>query len=373
MSDTLSLVVAGGGTAGHISPMLAIADAVKEQRPDAQITALGSPNGLETRLVPDAGYQLELIPKAPMPRSINLDLFKFPFRFIKAVQSAKKVLKSTKAQALLGVGGYVCTPAYIAAKQLNIPIFVHEANSVAGMANKLGAKNAVAVGTTFAGTGLPNEEQVGMPMRSFVAQMDRNALWAEAREHFGVPAGEPVLLVTGGSSGAQSINTAVSQTLDALEQAGIHTIHITGRGKQLFDTEGQVLQHKGYQQLEYVDRMDYAYAAADLMICRSGAGTVCELEVAGTPSVLVPLPIGNGEQKLNARELVAAGGAVLIDDKNFTSDYIVDTVIPLAVERHKLEQMSLAAAGLGRRDAAQVMAQKIIDVVSPRASTGQEG
>ncbi|UTM46860.1 undecaprenyldiphospho-muramoylpentapeptide beta-N-acetylglucosaminyltransferase [Glutamicibacter mysorens] len=373
MSEALRLVVAGGGTAGHISPMLAIADAVKTEQPDAQVTALGSPGGLETKLVPEAGYPLEFVPKAPMPRSINADLLKFPFRFITAVNNAKKVLRATKAEAVLGVGGYVCTPAYLAAKQLKLPIFVHEANSVAGMANKLGAKNAAFVGTTFANTGLPGEVQVGMPMRSNVATMVKAELREAAREHFGVTGEKPVLLVTGGSSGAQSINTAIAQSLDELDAAGIHTIHITGRDKQVRDAAGEQLVHEGYTQIEYVDRMDYAYAVADLMICRSGAGTVCELAVAGTASVLVPLPIGNGEQKLNARELVAAGGAVLISDAEFTKSYITENVINLLADQHKLEKMSHAAASLGQRDAAQIMARRIIQEVSTRRRAGQEG
>ncbi|MFJ2621441.1 undecaprenyldiphospho-muramoylpentapeptide beta-N-acetylglucosaminyltransferase [Glutamicibacter sp. NPDC087344] len=373
MSEPIRLVVAGGGTAGHISPMLAIADAVKHEHPTAQITALGSPGGLETKLVPEAGYPLELIPKAPMPRSINLDLIKFPFRFLKAINRAKAVMRESNAQALLGVGGYVCTPAYLAAKKLGVPIFVHEANSKAGMANKLGAKHAVAVGTTFAGTGLPLEEQVGMPMRSNVATMDRSSLRDEARAHFGLTDERPVLLVTGGSSGALSLNTAIAQSLQELNAAGIRTVHITGRGKQLTDDAGMLLSHEGYTQVEYVDRMDYAYAAADLMVCRSGAGTVCELEVAGTPSVLVPLPIGNGEQKLNAQELVQAGGALLIDDKDFSAAYIGANIIPLLTDQHKLETMSHAASSLGRRDAAQIMAQKIITEVSSRVRSGQEG
>ncbi|WP_313813523.1 undecaprenyldiphospho-muramoylpentapeptide beta-N-acetylglucosaminyltransferase [Glutamicibacter sp.] len=373
MSDTIRLVVAGGGTAGHISPMLAIADAVKDEFPEAQITAIGSPGGLETRLVPEAGYNLELIPKAPMPRSISLDMFKFPFRFMKAVNGAKRVMKENNAQALLGVGGYVCTPAYVAAKKLGIPIFVHEANSKAGMANKVGAKSAVAVGTTFANTGLPGEEQVGMPMRSNVAHMDRTSLREEARSFFGITDENPLLLVTGGSSGAQSINTAVAASLDNLAAAGINVVHITGRGKQILDDHGRLLTHDRYTQVEYVDRMELAYAAADLMVCRSGAGTVCELEVAGTPSVLVPLPIGNGEQKLNARELVAAGGALLVDDKDFTKAYIDETVAALLVDADKLEQMSLCAAALGKRDAAQNMAHKIIAEISSRGTVGQEG
>ncbi|PRA06328.1 undecaprenyldiphospho-muramoylpentapeptide beta-N-acetylglucosaminyltransferase [Arthrobacter sp. MYb229] len=374
MSDPIRLVVAGGGTAGHISPMLAIADAVRKREHRAEILALGSPGGLETKLVPEAGYRLELIPKAPMPRSISLDLLKFPFRFLKALSQAKRTLRVSGAEALLGVGGYVCTPAYLAAKQLGIPTFVHEANSVAGMANKLGAKHAVAVGTTFANTGLPKERQVGMPMRSNIALMDRNALREEARAYFGLTDEAPVLLVTGGSSGAQSLNTTMVAALDELTAAGIHVVHITGRDKQATDAQGNLLARQGYTQREYVERMDYAYAAADLMICRSGAGTVCELAVAGTPSVLVPLPIGNGEQKLNARALVAAGGAVLVADDEFTPEFVTDTVLNLVTDQHKLEQMSQAAAALGQRDAAEQMAALIIDEVSSRRSaSGQKG
>lgn len=374
MSEPIRLVVAGGGTAGHISPMLAIADAIREQRPQSQILALGTAQGLETKLVPEAGYRLELIPKVPMPRSISKDLLTFPFNFIKAVRQTTRILRQEGAQGLIGVGGYVCTPAYIAAKRMGLPIFVHEANSVAGLANKIGAKHAKVVATTFAQTGLPNEQQIGMPMRSHVARMDRTALRAEAREYFGLSDDKPVLLVTGGSSGALSLNRAIEGALSDLAAAGIHIVHITGRGKQVMTQDGEPLQSAGYTQLEYVDRMDYAYAAADLMICRSGAGTVCELAVAQVPSVLVPLPIGNGEQKLNARELVAAGGALLVDDQDFTPEYLTGTVLPLLGDKDRLEQMSRAAGTQGRANAAEVMARQVIEYFDTVDSvTGKEG
>jgi len=368
------LVVAGGGTAGHISPMLAIADAIRELEHGAKITALGTAQGLETRLVPEAGYELELIPRAPMPRSISLETLKFPFAFLQAVRQASAVLRRHGAQGLIGVGGYVCTPAYVAARRLGLPIFVHEANSVAGLANKIGAKTAKVVATTFAGTGLPDARQIGMPMRSNVAAMDRAVLRAEARKHFGLEGDTPVLMVTGGSSGALSINNTIAASLPALRAAGIHTVHITGRGKPVLDETGQRLEARGYTQVEYVDRMDYAYAAADLMICRAGAGTVCELAVAGVPSVLVPLPIGNGEQRLNAAELVAADGALLVEDAKFTEDYVTGTVIELLRDRPRLEMMSQAAAGQGRRDAAEVMARMVVDEITGRAPADiQEG
>lgn len=354
--------------------MLAIADAIVAQEPRARITALGTAQGLETKLVPEAGYRLELIPKVPMPRSLSADLVKFPFAFIKAVRECQQILRREGAQGLIGVGGYVCTPAYIAARRLRLPIFVHEANSVAGLANKIGAKSAKVVATTFAGTGLPGAEQIGMPMRSHVASMDRDALREEARRHFGLSGEKPVLLVTGGSSGALSINRAIEASLPQLAAAGIHTVHITGRGKPVLDGDGNVLKAEGYTQVEYVDRMDYAYAAADLMICRSGAGTVCELAVAKVPSVLVPLPIGNGEQKLNARELVAAGGALLVEDREFNSDYVTRTVIPLLADRPRLKQMSQAAASQARADAAEIMARKVLVEVCRESRTHtQEG
>ncbi|MHC6177079.1 undecaprenyldiphospho-muramoylpentapeptide beta-N-acetylglucosaminyltransferase [Glutamicibacter sp. X7] len=374
MSEPIRLVVAGGGTTGHISPMLAIADAVKAENPEAQITALGSPEGLETRLVPEAGYRLELIPKAPLPRSLNADLLKFPVRFVKAVRRAKAVLRETRAEALLGVGGYVCTPAYLAARSLGVSIIVHEANSIAGMANKVGAKNAAVVRTTFSNTGLPGEQVVGMPMRSNVAQMDADALRDEARDFFNVPrSGAPVLVISGGSSGAASVNTAVARALPALLEAGIQVVHVTGRDKAVRDERGELLSAPGYTQLEYLDRMDYGYAAADLMICRSGAGTVCELAVAGRPSILVPLPIGNGEQRLNARDLVAAGGALLVDDAKFTAGYIAQTVIPLLNDASTLKQMAVAAASQGHRDAAEQMARLITDEVAGRRAALKEG
>lgn len=374
MSEPIRLVVAGGGTAGHISPMLAIADAIREREPQAQIVALGTAQGLETALVPEAGYRLELIPKVPMPRSISKELFSFPFAFVKAVRQSTKVLRAAGAQGLIGVGGYVCTPAYLAARRMGLPIFVHEANSVAGLANKIGAKSAKVVATTFADTGLPNEEQIGMPMRSHVATMDRDALRAEARTYFGLSDDRPVLLVTGGSSGALSINRTIAASLSELNAAGIHTVHITGRGKQLLGEDGSPLVAEGYTQREYVDRMDYAYAAADLMICRSGAGTVCELAVAKVPSILVPLPIGNGEQKRNARELVAAGGALLVDDADFNPGYLQATVIPLLADQTRLEAMSLGAASQARADAAQVMARKVIEhFVAENSANTEEG
>lgn len=361
MSEELRVVIAGGGTAGHISPMIAIADALVQQSPEARITAIGTESGLETRLVPEAGYELRTIAKVPMPRRPSLDLIKLPFRFAAAVKAAGKILDDTEAQAVLGVGGYVCTPVYLAAKKRKLPIFVHEANARAGLANKVGAKHAAGVGAAFSGTGLPEAKIVGMPMRGNVANMNRAELRDEAKAALGFTPGVPALVVTGGSSGAASLNATIAASLDQLDDAGIEVLHITGRDKIVLDDAGNPLVSPSYRQVEYVDSMEQAYAAADLMIARSGAGTVCELAVAGTPAVLVPLPIGNGEQRLNAADLVAAGGALLVSDDEFTAEYVKNTVIPLLKDTQGLEAMNVAALSQGRNDAAEVMAAMIID------------
>ncbi|MFF5791361.1 undecaprenyldiphospho-muramoylpentapeptide beta-N-acetylglucosaminyltransferase [Paeniglutamicibacter sp. NPDC012692] len=361
MTEELRVVIAGGGTAGHVSPMIAIADALRRMAPGARITAVGTESGLETRLVPESGYELRTIAKVPMPRRPSMDLLKLPFRFSAAIKAAGRILDDANAQAVLGVGGYVCTPVYLAARKRKLPIFVHEANARAGLANKVGARYAQGVGAAFSGTGLPGAKVVGMPMRGNVATMDRAALREGAREALGLAPGVPALVVTGGSSGAASVNAAIAGSLPALAAAGIQVLHITGRDKVVLDESGNPLAAPGYRQVEYVDSMDQAYAAADLMVARSGAGTVCELAVAGTPAVLVPLPIGNGEQRLNAADLVAAGGALLVADAEFTPEYVASTVIPLLLDQDELEQMGKAASSQGRSDAAEAMAAMILD------------
>lgn len=361
-----SIVLAGGGTAGHISPLLAIADAVRAKAPDARIVAVGTASGMETRLVPAAGYALETIERVPMPRRPSADLFKLPFRIVQAVRHAGAVLERAGADVVVGVGGYVCTPVYLAARKRGIPVVIHEANARAGLANKLGARFAARIATAFPNTGLRGAELVGMPMRSAIAGLDRVAARDAAREALGLEPGLPTLVVTGGSSGAASINHTIRTSLPILADlaaAGtpVQVLHVTGRGKQLLDDAGTVYAAPGYRQTEYVDGMENAYAAADLIIARAGAGTVCELAAVGLPSILVPLPIGNGEQRLNAEPLLGAGAAVVVDNDAFTPEFFAGTVLPLLTSRDRLEIMARAAHALGSRDAAGRMAEIVLE------------
>ncbi|WP_287932883.1 undecaprenyldiphospho-muramoylpentapeptide beta-N-acetylglucosaminyltransferase [Arthrobacter sp.] len=359
--SALSVVLAGGGSAGHVSPLLAIAGAVRDRVPGAAILAVGTADGLEARLVPAAGHALAVIDRIPMPRRPSPDLLKLPGRMRRAVARSKEILRTADADVLVGVGGYVCTPMYLAARSLGVPIVIHEANTKAGLANKVGARYTTRVGTAFAATRIRNGSVVGMPMRSAVAGLDRAAAQAPARARLGLEPGLPTLVVTGGSLGALRLNQAVAGAAPALGAAGIQVLHITGNGKQVTGNDGGPLTAPLYRQVEYVDAMEDAYAAADVLLCRSGAGTVSEVAAVGLPAVFVPLPVGNGEQARNAAELVAADAALLVPDSQLDAAWIENNVIPLCRDSDRLAAMAARAAGLGIRDAADRMADMVLE------------
>ncbi|WP_019204260.1 undecaprenyldiphospho-muramoylpentapeptide beta-N-acetylglucosaminyltransferase [Tsukamurella sp. 1534] len=347
--NPVSVVVAGGGTAGHIEPALAVADAVRAQVPDARVTALGTPKGLEGRLVPERGYPLAMIPPVPLPRKPGGDLARLPFRLASAVRRTRAVLKDAGADVVVGFGGYVALPAYLAARSLRIPVVIHEANASAGIANKVGARLATTVFAAVPGSGV-QAEVVGIPVRGSITGLDRAALRAEARAHFGLPADGPVVLVFGGSQGAVRLNDGVVGAAREFAAAGIGVLHAYGPKNEV------TVDVPGYVAVPYLTRMDLAYAAADLAVCRSGAMTVAEVAAVGLPAVYVPLPHGNGEQALNAQPVVAADGGLLVDDAAFTPEFVRETVIPLAGDADRLRRMGAAAAGTGHRDAAGTVA-----------------
>lgn len=375
----LSVVVAGGGTAGHIEPAMAVADAIRALDPDAVVTALGTERGLETTLVPERGYPLELIPPVPLPRKPTMDLFRLPGRIRRSVAATRAILERTDADVIVGFGGYVALPAYLAAgsglfgRRRKVPIVVHEANASAGIANKVGARRARRVLAAVAGSGVAargraDAEIVGIPVRSSITGLDRAALRAQARAHFGLPAEGPVLLVFGGSQGARSLNDAVVGAAPKLAAAGISVLHAYGP-KNSVEVESDPTTP--YVAVPYLSRMDLAYSAADAVICRSGAMTVAEVSAVGLPAVYVPLPHGNGEQELNARPVVSAGGGMLVADAELTPQYVADTVVPLLGDRARLDDMSRNAAGAGHRSAAATVARIVLDVAASERGEGK--
>ena len=360
----MRILLAGGGTAGHTSPLLATADALRRIDPDIEVTALGTPRGLEVRVVPEAGYPLELIPPVPLPRKPSGDLLRVPGRLRGAVSAALGVVDRLKPDVVVGFGGYVSVPAYLAARRRHIPLVVHEGNALPGIANKLGARMTSHVATSFPGTPLRHGVYTGMPIRRMISTLDRSASRIEARQTFGLDVGRPTLLVTGGSQGARRLNQSVSAAHRALADAGVQVLHVVGPAG-----EASVERREGdppYVVLPYVDRMDLAYAAVDLMVCRCGSNTVTEVSSLGIPAVYVPLPIGNGEQALNARAVVAAGGGLLVDDADLTPEWVAAHVPALVRGDGRLAAMAAAARGLMRSDADDRLARIVIDVAEGR-------
>ena len=348
-----SVLLAGGGTAGHVSPLLALADCLRRRDPEVRVTALGTASGLEARLVPERGYPLLEVPKVPFPRRPSGDLLRLPGNLRRAVAAAQDAIESTGAEVVVG---YVSTPAYLAARRRGTPIVVHEQNARPGLANRLGARFAAEVGVTFPGTQLPRSTVTGMPLRREIATLDRAAHRAEARERFGL-SDFPTILVTGGSLGAQRLNDVFAAAAADLSVAGVQVLHVAGTGKE-FIPIGTV--GAPYVVLPYCDRMDLAYAAADLVVARSGANTVCELTAVGLPAVYVPLPIGNGEQRLNASAVVAAGGGILVDDAAVDGAWVREVVTGLATDTARLEAMASAAASVGERGGDELLADLVV-------------
>ncbi len=359
----MKVLLAGGGTAGHINPLIATAQ--KLRAAEAEVIALGTAKGLEVDLLPPAGIKMIEIPKVPAPRRPGKDLFFFVPRMREALRICRQALIDESIDVVIGFGGFVSTPAYVAAARLHLPVVIHEQNARPGLANRLGARWAEGVALTFPSTPLSARkgitEVTGLPLREAIEKLAKARLDPETKEQlrtnalaqFGLDAQKKTLLVTGGSLGAKSINEAVANA--ASSRGDIQILHIAGKGKSqaVAETVGEA---PDYKVLEYCSNMQDAFACADMVLARSGAGTVCEISALGLPATYVPLPIGNGEQKLNAADVVAGGGAQIIEDKHLNASTVVDQVFSLVNDSEKLSEMSAAAQRFGQIDAAQRVA-----------------
>ena len=329
-----------------------------------RVTALGTAEGLEARLVPEAGLPFAVVPRVPLPRRPSADLGRLPWRLRAAVAAASRAMEECSAQVVVGFGGYVSTPAYLAARRLGLPIVVHEQNARPGLANRLGARFTSHVATTFPGTPLRGARVLGMPLRRAITTLDRAALRDEALATFGLerrahhaarvrrvarcPAAQrdlrPLPRGPRRGRGPGAARDRPRQGVEGLETGG----------------------PPPYVAVEYVDRMDLAYAAADAVVCRAGAGTVCELTTVGLPAAYVPLPIGNGEQRLNAEPVVEAGGGLIVDDALCTPQWVRDVLVPLLTDHAELAAMAKAAAAFGITDGDE----RLADLVETAAAEG---
>jgi UDP-N-acetylglucosamine--N-acetylmuramyl-(pentapeptide) pyrophosphoryl-undecaprenol N-acetylglucosamine transferase len=320
----MKIVLAGGGTAGHIEPALALARTWRAKHSKDEIVFLGTKSGLENQLVPAAGFKLSHIPKVIIPRKASLSLFVAPTTMTQAFLESRAALRG--ADLLVGFGGYVSGPAYLAARSLNIPIVIHEANAKPGLANRLGSlfTNYLAVAQPVTTGKLSRALITGLPLRADVAQALQVSSkdWVSARSRakaaLGFNQSAPVIVIFFGSQGSVALNKVIADALPTFKVSGAQLLHAVGKANQLPNTD------LNYKPVPYIEDMATAYLAADLIIARSGAVTCSEVNALGKYALFIPLPIGNGEQKVNARLVTEQSRGELLDQGAFTPEWIAN-------------------------------------------------
>ena len=318
-----TIIFAGGGTAGHVEPAISVARQWKKENPDDRCVFIGTSQGLETTLVPAAGFTLRTIKKVVLSRSLSPHALLLPFHLVQAVLQARTAIKG--ASLVVGFGGYVSAATYLAAKVSSIPIVIHEANARPGVANRMGARftSALAVSTPVSHGVFSKALITGMPLKSSITELitrkDQNweLLRRNAKKELGFVESHPLVLVVGGSQGSHLLNSVIENSLSQLLDKKIQVMHSVGNKNVLPPARS------GYQPHPYIADMASAYLAADLVISRSGAVTCSEFEALGKYALFVPLAIGNGEQLPNAQHLADLGRAQVISQKDFTADWLV--------------------------------------------------
>ena len=358
-------VIAGGGTAGHVLPGISIAQQiVAGGAPREAVHFVGSARGVETRLVTEAGFGLTALPGRGLQRRLALSNVTAAIGLLRAFAEALVVLRRRRPAVVLGLGGYASAACGAAAALLRVPLVITEQNAVPGLANRLLSRFAAGAATAFEATDLPRATWTGNPVRTEVLAADRTSGRAAARAALGVGSERRLVAVFGGSLGSRSINEAVAGASEIWQDRGdLHIRHIAGR-RDHDELAGRAAPDRGsalgYDLIAYEDDMATVYAAADIVVSRSGATTVAELAAAGVPAVLVPLPGAPGDhQTANARRLVEAGGAVIVSDAELDGTRLAAEVDALLDDPDRLSAMAGAAAALARPDAARAVVDLI--------------
>jgi UDP-N-acetylglucosamine--N-acetylmuramyl-(pentapeptide) pyrophosphoryl-undecaprenol N-acetylglucosamine transferase len=364
------ILLTGGGTGGHVTPALATADAIRLLRPDLQVEFVGTERGLESRLVPAAGYRLHTVEARPLRRSASPSNLAVPVVIARAAWSARRLVRERDVAVACVFGGYTSGPLAVGARLAGVPLVLHEQNAVPGLANRVAARwaRSVAVSVPGVADAFPHPDRVvftGNPVRADLARIDREALRGEAAQAFGLDADRRTLLVFGGSLGARTINDAVLGATGRWgDPARLQILHAAGGLDHERVDALWAQQDTGalrVRWVEFIERMDLAYAIADVVLCRAGASTVAELTTCGLPSVLVPYPHALAdEQTANGRALHEAGAGVLVPDEQLDADRLVAEAEPILTEQRRLRGMADAARTLGRPDAAEAVARLIL-------------
>jgi UDP-N-acetylglucosamine--N-acetylmuramyl-(pentapeptide) pyrophosphoryl-undecaprenol N-acetylglucosamine transferase len=355
----MRIIIAGGGTGGHVIPALAIAQQLKKQF-DAEVLFIGTARGIETRLVPQAGFPLELIQVGALKNVSLMTRAKTMFDLPRAIAASSRMLSEFDPEVVIGVGGYASGPAMVAAIRRGLPTLAFEPNVVPGFANRMVARWVSAAAVHFEETCryFPNCQVTGVPVRSAFFDISPQAISPTVGS-------TPTLLVFGGSQGAHAINQAMTTTesLAGLRAKipGIHIIHQTGQRD--YDPVLAAYQQSGIlgEVHKFIDDMPGMFGRADLLVCRSGASTVGEITAAGKPAIFVPFPAAaDGHQNVNARALERAGAAVVVEESNLGAAYLVDTIAALIGDAARLRRMSAAAKSLAHPKAVEEIAEMVV-------------
>jgi UDP-N-acetylglucosamine--N-acetylmuramyl-(pentapeptide) pyrophosphoryl-undecaprenol N-acetylglucosamine transferase len=369
MSAPLRVLIAAGGTGGHVFPGLALARTLVARNPATTVSFAGTTRGIEGRSVPAAGFEVDMLPILPLSRRLSVETVLSPGAAVAGVGAATRLLKRRRIDVVAGMGGYVTLPVAMAAKLSGIPVVLHEQNAVPGIANKLAARVAttVALGVAEAAAAFGGARTVvvGNPVRPELAHLDRDALRTEALTAFGLDPARRTLFVFGGSQGARRINNAlIDATASWPRPDTIQGLHACGkRDEDAVRAGWAAVEPRGLrvQVVPFVDRMDLAYAATDLAVTRAGALTVAELTVAGVPAVMVPLPHATaGHQAANAAVLAAAGGVVHIPDAELTGPRLAEEAAVLLDDPGTLASMGKVMRDLARPEAAEDLADTVL-------------
>lgn len=360
----MKVIISGGGTGGHIYPAVAIANEIRKQKPDAEILFVGALGKMEMEKVPKEGYNIVGLPIAGFNRSNILANLSFPFKLVKSMWKAYKIVSSFKPDIAIGVGGFASGPTLKMANFLGVKTLLQEQNSYAGVTNKILAKKAEKVCVAY-----PNMEQffdkekivfTGNPLRN---DMLLSGISKEnAKKHFGLNPDSTTLLVIGGSLGALSINTAILEGLEKLIESKIQIIWQTGKG---FVEQAKKQSQTGVYVSDFIYEMDKAYAAADLVISRAGALSVSELALVGKASILVPFPFAaEDHQTKNAESLSKNNAAILVTDKS-AKDTLIQTALQLIAEPSKINQLEQNIKAFSKPEAAKEIVTQTFRIIKP--------
>ena len=366
----MNVVIAGGGTAGHISPAIALAQELAASGHD--VLFLGTADGMEARLFPEAGFRFAPIEAMPLARRVSADTLRVPAVALRSLRACRPYV--ARADVVVGMGGYVSVPPVLAARWLRRPVVLHEQNAVPGLANRVLARGARAIALSFADAAsrLPRGVRTvvtGDPVRGGILGVPagRESLRAEALATLDLEAGRATVLVFGGSLGALHLNRTVAAALDHLrDRSDLQLVVLTGP-RHLATVGESAAREMGLRvrALPYLDRMELAYAAADAVVARAGANSIAELTVCGLASILVPYPHAtNDHQTANARELERAGAAELLPDAELRPDDLADRIARLVDDAPRRARMAAAAAAWARPNAGAELALLVSEVAA---------